>query len=50
MPYEPVSYDESAYTLYCHVSTKAIKEGWLTKQGGIVRNWKRRWFKSLKKS
>eukprot|EP00736_Rhodelphis_marinus_P000260 Rmarinus@m.22836 len=23
---------------------KIVKSGWLTKQGGIVRNWKERWF------
>eukprot|EP00735_Rhodelphis_limneticus_P014986 TRINITY_DN9112_c0_g1::TRINITY_DN9112_c0_g1_i1::g.18218::m.18218 TRINITY_DN9112_c0_g1::TRINITY_DN9112_c0_g1_i1::g.18218 ORF type:complete len:180 (+),score=11.67,sp/Q9ST43/PH1_ARATH/41.23/3e-26,PH/PF00169.24/4.8e-23,PH_11/PF15413.1/5.1e-08,PH_3/PF14593.1/1.3e-08,PH_9/PF15410.1/0.00014,PH_8/PF15409.1/0.0023,PH_6/PF15406.1/0.015,PH_6/PF15406.1/1.9e+03 TRINITY_DN9112_c0_g1_i1:30-542(+) len=23
---------------------KKLKEGWLTKQGGIIRNWKERWF------
>ena len=44
VPYEHLSYDESAYTLYCHVSSNAKKEGFLTKQGGFVHNWKRRWY------
>ena len=35
---------ENFYSVPSTASAKVEKDGWLTKQGGMVKTWKRRWF------
>ena len=44
VPFENTrEYDEDEHPMYYYISAKAKKEGWLTKQGALVKNWKKRW-------